>query len=257
MKTYILVFIEPYQIVEGVAPKAIVPKVFDVREELDKIGLTTAYLVDFSVGLYGIYDVKSLKAHQTAMESLKENSPVKEVESAPIYEEEDQEPVIEEESFNIKAQETERPEVSTQQEIENEGKWVKIYPQMIHPGKRVRCRVGSNAGRVAIIRNVVRPGAPDSETFVLATKGEMVETNSEGERNSVRAKDIANKAKMQSIFSKPDNVTIEWVEPLEDTIVTGENVGGITLNRQEVTAAHTHTNLTKKKLCDEFLIWQS
>lgn len=143
---------------------------------------------------------------------------------------------------------------------ETKGRWVKPTPTEIRKGRRVRCIVGSNAGREATIVNVVREGKPDAETVVYETQEQPITSyvdpnTGEQVSNSQQANRIMGQMVMMPLHSRPDNVTIEWDQPREDSTNVSEIVNGVRLNTKQVTAPLTHSNLTKKKICTDFMIW--
>lgn len=239
--------INPKGVKEGMKPLALIPE-RSFNGLADELGLTHAYLVEAEVMGFKMYAVYAKAQISEGLSPVQTSVPVQEKivsnVSVPVSN-----PVIIEEIDKSE-------QLSSPVENIKEDKvylWVKPTPDKIVSKIRCRCIAGSNSGREGIVVNVVRPGVPDFETQILGTQGQMVtgsspDLPSDIQNNAQAVSTIMGQMALRPISSVPDKVSIEWDNPFDGTT---KNQG------KDVNAKVTGLTTTKRKFCDEFMIWST
>lgn len=227
-----IIYVSGDRVKPGQKPLAIASDEDEIQTVVNTSGMTKAAVVELPGGIYGIYSLLQInpgESKQSDSVDAEERRPSPPSNATPT-------------------------QTKTKEE---KGKWVKITPEMIWPGRRIKRISGSNAGRTAIIRNVVRPGKPDGQTLHLVSeKDDQVAFITTG--NTERANTILQTGEMRMYslgIPKTDNVVIEWEAPKEETTVQNTVVNGVKLNSRTVSAPMTHANVPKGKICSDFLMW--
>lgn len=248
--------VTPDRILTGSKPLAVIANQQEVDLMLAKHELSKCYLVEFPGGLYGLYPNSSVIFLQNQESNNVEIPPLSNQGNVEKNSDID-EKVNNTSRFvaipNSLSNEEEIKTYTIRQEALKKDVWVKPTPDIIRVGRRVRCIVGSNSGREATIVNVVREGQPDAETQSLMMQGvrDLVLGNSDG---TTINQTLLGQMQMRPLHSRPDNVTLEWIDPKEETTNVNTVVSGRKLNTKSVTAPVVLSTVTKAKICSDYQI---